>query len=356
MLADATWYIDAANPAYSGGQTVPNLGTGGTALDATLGSTGGADTNDPAWLEYDPAAGAYCWLPGVGGNHLSIPDSSALDITGDIDIRVHVAMDDWTPASTQGLLTKYEAGSSSSYMVWVNSSGNVVLYWTTDGSTPNAKSSTVPTGVTNGTAKWVRVTLDVDNGGNHDVKFWLSDDNVTYTQLGSTVTTAGVTSIFSGTSELRVGNASGTSLAGKVYRAQVYNGIAGTKVLDVNLAAVTDPTQATFVEQSSNAATVTISRSGSGRKSVAVLEDVFSLGSDDYIYSTATGTSQIVVNRTWSGSTPTFTIGYNTSPNGQIGSGGVAPTDGEVIASAMWGRTLSAGEQAALLTYFQTRG
>jgi hypothetical protein len=77
----------------------------------------------------------------------------------------------------------------------------------------------------------VRVTVDVDNGSSgYDVKFWMSDDGVTWAQLGATVTTAGVITLYSGTSVCFVGSRGlAESIAGKVYRAQIFNGIDGTK-------------------------------------------------------------------------------------------------------------------------------
>jgi hypothetical protein len=284
MLAEAVWYIDAAADGYSGGQTVPNLGTGLTALDATLGSTGGSDTNDPAWLDHTGTN--YVWLPGTSGSFLSTPDAAALDVT-DLDIRFRVSMEDWTPASAQGLVTKYETAGQRSFFVWISSSGNVVVYWTPDGSTTNAKQSTVATGFTDGTTHWLRVVLDVSNGGNHDVLFYTAADAAaepsSWTQLGTTVTTAGTTTLFAGTSELRVGAASGTFLAGSTYRTILKDGIAGTTVLDVDTSVITDGSATTFTEQSSNAATVTINRSTSGRKAVCVTQPVWALGSDDYM-------------------------------------------------------------------------
>jgi hypothetical protein len=355
MLAEAVWYIDAAAAGYAGGQTVPNLGTGGTALNAVLGSGTGSDTNDPAWLDYTGTP--YLWLPGVAGNYASVPDAAALDIVGDIDLRVRVAMDDWTPAAASDLLSKYASGGTRSYRLFLNAAGTLGFGFTTDGTTLVTRASSVATGLTDGAVKWVRVTVDVDNGASgYDVKFWLSDDGSTWTQLGTTGTYAGVIALFSGSAAVTMGAlASGSAAAGKFYRAQIIADPFGTPstVLDVNTSVLTSGAATSFTATTGQ--TVTINRAASGRKSVAVVEEVFLLGVDDYIDSAATGTSQIVVNRTWSGSTPTFTVGYNTSPDGQIGSGGVAPTDGEVIASAMWDRTLSAGEQAALLTYFSTR-
>lgn len=280
LRSQAVLWLDAL---YSNaGQTVTNLGTGGTALNATLGSTASADSNDPIWLANENQP--YVYLPGVANNSLSAPDSAALDITGDIDLRCELAADDWTPAATSGLLGKWDGGTTS-YLLWVNTAGTLSLFWVDSGGTTRSATSTVATGFTDGARKWVRGTLDVDNGAaGRDIKFFTSDDGVTWTQLGTTVTQAGTTSIRAGTALMKVGEVSGTRMAGKFYRAQVLNGIDGTIVFDANMSVLTSTTQTTFTESSSNAATVTVNRSTSGRKTVLVIrQPVWLFGTDDYM-------------------------------------------------------------------------
>ena len=113
---------------------------------------------------------------------ISTPDATALDVTGDIDLRVQVAMDDWTPAGASTLIGKWDAALRS-FTLRVNADGTLSLIWTADGTTSITKSSTAATGITDGAVKWVRVTLDVNNGASgNDVKFFLSDDGTTWTQ------------------------------------------------------------------------------------------------------------------------------------------------------------------------------
>jgi hypothetical protein len=211
----------------------------------------------------------YVYLSGAFTNYMSIPDNPPLDITGDLDIRVKVALDDWTPAATQTLIAKYNTtGNQRTYRLDVPSPGILTFVWSADGVSANTANSTVATGLADGAVKWVRATLDVDNGASgRDVKFFLSDDGVTWTQLGSTVTSAGVTSIYSSNTPQEIGayNTGGASPAkGKFFRAQVLNGIDGTIVLDADASVITLPSQTTFVDRSSNAYTVTINKSGVG--------------------------------------------------------------------------------------------
>jgi len=210
--------------------------------------------------------GTYLSLPGVGGNRASSPDSAALDITGDIDLRVKVAMDDWTPSAAQVLLSKYQydPDGQRSYSLYLNTAGNLVFSWTTNGLTDISKTSTVATGVTDGSTKWVRATLDVDNGASgNTVTFFTSDDGTTWTVLGSPVVTAGTTSVYSSTAVLVIGAANtgfDSPARGKFFRAQVLNGIGGTVAFDADFETVPADSFA-FTESSANAATVTLTTS-----------------------------------------------------------------------------------------------
>jgi len=177
------------------------------------------------------------WLPGTSGNYVSCPDASRLHVTGDLDVRVRVALDDWTPAATARILAR--RSTNYCYELFLFSDGTIALGWTTDGTTQIYRQSSVATGVTDGSVKWIRATLDVDNGASgHDVKFYLSDDGVTWTQLGVTRTSPGTTSVYAGTAPLEVGSISGGTggnAIGRFYRAQVLNGINGTLVADLDL-------------------------------------------------------------------------------------------------------------------------
>jgi hypothetical protein len=177
----------------------------------------------------------YLSLPGTAGNYASTPDAAPLDITGDIDIRLRVNCTDWSPATAFDFVDKLTNDTTQfSYMLRLNTSGTLQLYWSADGVTPLSATSSVAAGPPDGTTKWVRATLDVDNGAaGRDVKFYLSDDGAAWTQLGTTQTSAGVTSIFAGTAALHLGgDRSGVSgmLSGRVYYSEIRNGIDGTVV------------------------------------------------------------------------------------------------------------------------------
>ncbi|HYH49645.1 MAG TPA: hypothetical protein VEG38_08860, partial [Acidimicrobiia bacterium] len=95
----------------------------------------------------------------------------------------------------------------------------------------------------NGEVHWVRAVLDVNNeASGNDVFFYTSEDGETWTQLGNTVTTAGVTSIFDSTSAVEIGSRFGGTvgaLAGSVYYVEIRNGIDGTVVNSFDASTVT---------------------------------------------------------------------------------------------------------------------
>ena len=310
LLKQAVYWIDAAQSDNSD-QVLDNQGWGAPALTTQLGSSASADSNDPKFLDFDGTN--YVYLSGVAGNSLSTPDAAALDITGDIDLRAYVAADDWTPAARSILISK-ATGTQNSYELNIETDGKLRFYWSADGTTLIVKTSTASVPFADGAIGWVRVTLDVDNGAvGNDVKFYTSTDGVTWTQLGTTITTALTTSIYNSTSDVYVGIASNNAsnpLAGKVYRAQILNGIDGTKVLDINTSIIGSGSATTFSALTGQ--TVTINRSNSGKKTAVVTHPVWLFGTDDYMevadndlldFAATDPFTLVAIVRTWSGST-----------------------------------------------------
>jgi hypothetical protein len=265
------------------------------------------------------STGNYLYLPGVVSNFASTPDAAALDITGDIDIRVKVALDDWTPSGQVALVSKWQSTATSrSFALIVNTSGTLAFQRSVDSVATLLATSSVATGITDGATKWVRATCLVNNGsGSSDVNFYTSDDGITWTQLGTTQTTAGTTATYSGTAVLEVGsitNGAGSNSRGKFFRAQVLNGINGTVAFDANFEnSITSLLQTSFTESSTNGATVTINRSGSTYRSAGVIDagylypgatNSFANSTTDFLNFGATDSATVLVfTRQWA--TPT---------------------------------------------------
>jgi hypothetical protein len=261
----------------TGPQGAQGVGVG-VAAGGTVGQVlakNSASDYDTEWASVGSAArplltgGAYLSgsglvLGGVAANSASTPDSAALSVTGDIDIAVRVGLNSWTsPPVSAYLLDKYIVSSQRSYQLFVGTNGLLRLNWSDNGTNVYSSTSSVVTGITDGASKWIRVTLDVDDGaGNSATNFYTADDSATYptswTQLGATITRAGTTNIFNSTNALTVGPPSGTSgSSGTFYRSIVKDGIGGTTVFDADFATQTAEALA-FTESSANAATVTI--------------------------------------------------------------------------------------------------
>lgn len=171
----------------------------------------------------------YMSLPGGVGDYASSPDSAALDIVGDIDIRAHIAATDYTSGTLQAIVGKWtDAGNQRSYYMAIGVTGNVELGWTTTGGIGSSVFvSIAPTvAFVDGEDYWIRMALDVDDGaGNYVVALYTSDDEGATWTLNNTFTAAGTTSIFAGTATLGLGalNAGTTSMfTGNVYSVEIY--------------------------------------------------------------------------------------------------------------------------------------
>lgn len=234
-------------------------------------------TNTFTTWNVNGANNGYDYFPGVTSNYASTPDAAAVSVTGDIDIRIRVAADDWTPASAGYFMSKAITGGQFSYdLQLVAATGKLTLRTSPDGVTlVSATSSLAPT-ITDGSVLWIRVTRRVSDGR---VQFFTASGALTspvaadFTQLGTDQTISSGAGIFDGTDQLAIGAQSGggTPLAAKFYRAQLYNGIDGTLVFDADFTTKAFGANS-FTESSTNAATVTINgtlaQAGDGRVSL----------------------------------------------------------------------------------------
>lgn len=202
-------------------------------------------------------------LPGVTGNYATAPDSSALSVTGDIEIVANVTLSDWTPTNIHYICGKGD-GIAYDYVLFVKATTGILQLRWYDGAARTADSTVAPT-VSDGASLWIKATLDVNNGaGGCDVAFYTSSDGSSWTQLGATVTQAFTTSISDRSTAIGFGcigaGQGGTAFKGTIKRVITKNGINGTTVLDADFESAT-PNASQFTESSSNAATVTINSS-----------------------------------------------------------------------------------------------
>ena len=286
VLNDAVLWLDASR-SVAGENTMVNYGKGGSALNAQYGSTGGSDTNDPLLLTH--AGTNYLYLPGPNSNYASTPSAAPLDVTGDLEVVLRVASDDWTPATQYVLISKRSA-TNLSWQLSLITTG--VIQFSFNNGTVNLfadSAMTAGTPLTDGTAYWIRFRRVASTGA---VTLESAPDQPTepssYTQTWTSSGTRTAGAMAAQAVELAVGASRGGIVSdcaqAKFYRAIVRNGIGGTTVFDANFTTgITSGGQTTFTESSANAATVTINRATSGRKSVAVVRPVLLFGTDDYL-------------------------------------------------------------------------
>lgn len=178
----------------------------------------------------------YGLLNGTAGNYFSTPDSAAVSVTGDIDVRVNLAMTDWTPSGVQWIISKWGA-LQLSYAMLVTTTGALRCYFSRDGTTTDGPyDSTANVTFADATYGWIRFTRGSATG---TVTFYTSTDGSTWSALGATVpSTAGALkdspAIVTVGSQGDGGGGGFTMLNGRITRAQIYDGIGGTLKADFN--------------------------------------------------------------------------------------------------------------------------
>lgn len=202
--------------------------------------------NAPIRLSY--GRGAYGLVLAHGGNgNIVASDSVATSITGDIDIRIDLEMleeDDgdaaWKwPTAGFDLCSKWFPGTLSWAFILLG--GVPHLRWSANGTAGlTANATTALAGPDKG-RRALRATMDVNNGAaGRTIRFYQAPTIAgPWTQIGTDVVQAGVTSIFDGTANNRIGAAAqadawtwGRSGPVTVYDCQVMNGIGGAVVID----------------------------------------------------------------------------------------------------------------------------
>jgi hypothetical protein len=172
------------------------------------------------------ASGVSC--PAQAGAYVGTPSSAALTMGGDMDLRIKLELDDWSGAAEPVVMMR---ASSFLFQVAASVGGRPYLRWTPDGTNYVSGLAGFSFGASG--VKWLRAALDVDDGaGGWVLRYYTSDDGETWTQAGTDVTGAGVTSVYNSGTEFTVGGYSGVGMGGTLYRAQMLDGIDGTVVAD----------------------------------------------------------------------------------------------------------------------------
>lgn len=174
---------------------------------------------------YIPVApDAYGYNMTSSGDYFSTPSATANQITGDITIIVEAALTDWTPSSVEVLLAKDDISTNRSYQFNVQTSGVIRLNYSLNGSSIISVTSSTAPSFTNTKKYHVAVERESATG---KVRFYTSNDHITWTQLGTEQTGTSGT-LFSGTAPVQFGNlaASSFALAGKIFESEIFSGLA----------------------------------------------------------------------------------------------------------------------------------
>ncbi|MFF0598051.1 hypothetical protein [Streptomyces antibioticus] len=185
-----------------------------------------------------PAPESYLQLDGDPTGTVSTPHAAALNITGDIDVRVEFDSDLTDVSLNQSIIGKWGSLTADRswllriydgfiYLNWLDAATQVLGSWIT---------------VERFGGRALRVTLDVNNGaGGITAGFYQADSlDGPWVQFAEFTSTSGTTDIQSTTSPLTIGvydglpNPAIRSIVGTVTRAQVRSGIDGTIVADAD--------------------------------------------------------------------------------------------------------------------------
>lgn len=233
--------------------------------------------NTPVRISHDGADVALV-IPAGEQLRASTVDHASLDIVGDIDVRADLTPAQWAGSTTAGsweVMGKWGGIPQNSWLLTVADNGRIRFHWSENGITSMIEQSTVEVPFAPGERGAIRVTLDVNNGAaGHTLTFYTATTMAgSWIQLGDPVVATGVTSIFSSTASLHVGDVFSSEFADieRIYHAiEVRSSIAGSAVANPDFAAQASGTL-NFVDAAGRTWSVT-SGSITSRRTRAVLE------------------------------------------------------------------------------------
>jgi len=177
---------------------------------------------------------SFCSMDGYGDYATS---NYTMAVTGDLTVIAKIRAADWTPSVLKIIACQTDGATDRNWNFYLQTTGALVFSYSTDGTATVTKTSsavlqTAASLTDNASDIWVKATHDVDNGaGGNDVKFWYSTDETTWTQLGTTQTTAGTVTRYNSTTAHRVGMMGSSwwaSWAGRIYGVWAYSDLTET--------------------------------------------------------------------------------------------------------------------------------
>lgn len=199
----------------------------------------------------------YLEVTGSDASYAVCNDAPTLGITGDIDIRADVTLNDWASefgADIAGKWTQTSDERSWAFYLGGGYTGQLVYQWSTAGTVGTVLTATATVSVPPPRTGrlCVRATHDVNNGaGGNTVTFYTATSMAgPWVQLGDAVTAVGTTSIYDGTSIVELADILdiGTGpFIGRYHMFELRSGIGGTVVTNPNFA-LQDAGDTTFTD------------------------------------------------------------------------------------------------------------
>ena len=247
---------------------VKNYSGSGNLLDETANNHDSDAITNALFYDHNATDGNYYRSPGLTTNFMEVPDATKFDITdnGDLDVRLKVALDDWSSTTFQYMIGKQNSTATSG---WTCDMGGTSfegkLRFLIGNGTFHQAYSTVANGFTDGTKQGIRYTYDSSAS---DINFYTLDDpdadlgTGSWTLLGAAdVTMPGATVSTNNNDTVNIFHPSSYSRStlGQLYEVQVYDGINGTLVLDWDADDYTeaDIEAGTHTDNESNVFTIT---------------------------------------------------------------------------------------------------
>lgn len=196
--------------------------------------------NTPVRVKANPYE-SYLRCESATDNSIAVtgPDSATLDITGDMELRIDFEPDQNAGVYHYAIAAKYLITGSQRSWLFALDKGYPVFRWSPDGTLGSLRTVTATAPLPDGRT-CLKMQFDANNGaGGATVTFYTATSiDGTYTQLGSSITGAPTSSIFSGTAPVTItaigdGNVgiqtdSSKKFQGKIYTLRIYSNLTGT--------------------------------------------------------------------------------------------------------------------------------
>ncbi|MGI9648303.1 MAG: DUF4012 domain-containing protein [Acidimicrobiia bacterium] len=172
-----------------------------------------------------PPSLGFMRFNGDGDDYFSADDFIS---EGDLDIRVLVAPDRWTPAFWQMFAGQYDTAiNQRAWRFGIDVFDSLIANFSTDGFGDMGENGRLPLSVRDGSRSWMRVTIEMSEGR---LRYWVSEDGVAWTQLGDDRSFRPAGPLHDTSGPVFVGSdrpRSDTPFDGKLYYLEIREGVDG---------------------------------------------------------------------------------------------------------------------------------